>query len=241
MQHPVTAPPIPERVRTLAAGAAPTHVSVAGSVLPAAAVRGGVDAEGRPVLLVKPAELLYDLTDEIVVTVDLVATRAIDGVDRARGMLKVRGWAQPVPPERIRDTAIAISERCPDEDLFAAIESRGPRLLRVDAAQVVYLTGQESGVLDAEDYFTAAPDPLLDAAERILHHVNSSHRPQLVHAMTALLGTPVPNAWIWELDRYGTTIRTAPDHLLRLPWPTPATSPDELEHALASLMCPNRH
>ncbi|GAA0409414.1 hypothetical protein Acor_36570 [Acrocarpospora corrugata] len=237
MQHPVTAPPIPERVRTLAVGAAPTHVSVAGSALPATAVRGGVDAEGRPILLVKPDELLYGVTDEIVVTVDLVATRAIESVDRARGMLKVRGWIQPVPADEIRDAAISIAERCPDEDLFAAVESRGPRLLRVDVAQVVYLTGQESGVLDAEDYLAATPDPFLDAAERMLHHVNSAHRAQLVEAVAVLLGAPAPNAWLWELDRFGATVRTAPDNLIRLPWPAPVTSPTALEQALACLLC----
>ncbi|GIH27572.1 hypothetical protein Aph01nite_58820 [Acrocarpospora phusangensis] len=237
MQHPVTAAPIPERVRTLAAGAAPTHVSVPGSVLPASAVRGGVDAQGRPVLLVKPGEPLYDLADEIVVTVDLVATRTIDATDRARGMLKVRGWAQPVPGEDLRAAAIAIAERCPDEDLFAALESRGPRLIRVDVAQVVYLTGQESGVLDAEEYLAATPHPLLDAAERMLHHVNSAHRAQLVLAVAKLLGGPAPHAWLWELDRFGATVRTAPDHLIRLPWPDPVTSATELEQALACLVC----
>ncbi len=56
---------------------------------------------------------------------------------------------------------IAIAERCPDEDLFAAIENTRPRAeaLRVDVADVVYLTGTESGVLDSDDYLDAEPDP----------------------------------------------------------------------------------
>ncbi|WP_214110859.1 DUF2470 domain-containing protein [Acrocarpospora catenulata] len=237
MQHPVTAPPVPERVRTLAAGAAPTHVAPADPRHPTATARGGVDSSGRPVLLVKPGELLYEACGEPGVTVDLVATRAVGGVPRARGMLKVRGWVQPVPAGELRATAVAIAERCPDEDLFAAVEGWGPVLLRVDVATVIYLTGQESGVLDAEEYLDAAPDPFMDAAERMIHHVNSAHRPQLVHAVSTLLAEPAPDAHLWELDRYGATVRTHQDSYVRLPWPSPATSAATLEHSLAALIC----
>ncbi|GAB1817925.1 DUF2470 domain-containing protein [Herbidospora sp. RD11066] len=239
MTQPISAPPITERVRTLAATAAPTHVAVAGSELKALPARGGVDAQGRPVLLVKPDEVLYDCRDDIAVTVDLVATRNLGETERARGMLKIRGWAQAVPADEIRATAVAIAERCPDEDLFAAIENdvRAPKLLRIDVADVVYLTGTESGVLDSDDYLDAAPDPFLDQAERMLHHVNSSHRAQLVAAVEKLMGEPAPDAWLWELDRYGATVRAGRDRLVRLPWPTPAETPQALEHALACLVC----
>ncbi|MEU7876772.1 hypothetical protein [Microbispora bryophytorum] len=91
MRHPVTAAPTPERVRTLAALAAPTHVSVAGSDVPTAAARGGVDGAGRPVLLVKPGETLYAAPPETLVTIDLTASREVGGVDRPRAPLKVRG------------------------------------------------------------------------------------------------------------------------------------------------------
>lgn len=239
MTQPVSAPPITERVRTLAATSAPTHVAVAGSELKALPARGGVDAQGRPVLLVKPGEVLYSCRDDLAVTVDLVATRSLGETERARGMLKIRGWASTVPGHEARETAIAIAERCPDEDLFAVIENTGraPRLLRVDVADVVYLTGTESGVLDSDDYLDAAPDPLLDQAERMLHHVNSAHRAQLVTAVEKLTGDPAPDAWLWELDRYGATVRADPDRLVRLPWPSPAATPEALEHALACLVC----
>ncbi|GAA4189595.1 hypothetical protein [Microbispora amethystogenes] len=97
MRHPVTAPPVPERVRTLAALSAPTHVSVAGSDVPTAAARGGVDGRGRPVLLVRPGEVLYGAPAETLVTVDLSASREVGGVERPRALLKVRGWTRPVP------------------------------------------------------------------------------------------------------------------------------------------------
>ncbi|WP_062348836.1 DUF2470 domain-containing protein [Herbidospora yilanensis] len=239
MTQPVSAPPITERVRTLAATAAPTHVAVAGSELTALPARGGVDAQGRPVLLVKPDEVLYGCRDDLAVTVDLVATRSMGETERARGMLKIRGWAATVPGHEARRTAVAIAERCPDEDLFAVIENTGraPRLLRVDVADVVYLTGTESGILDSDDYLDAEPDPFLDLAERMLHHVNSAHRAQLVTAVEHLLGEPAPDAWLWELDRYGATVRAGCDRLVRMPWPSPAQTPEALEHALACLVC----
>ncbi|WP_067132307.1 DUF2470 domain-containing protein [Microtetraspora malaysiensis] len=266
--HPVEAPPIAERIRTLAAVAVPTHVSVAGAPLSGAA-RGGVDAAGRPVLLVKPGEDLYGIADEVVVTVDLVAIRDTGGRDRPRGLLKVQGWAQPVPDGEVRAAAVAIADRCPDDDLLAAVDAAeqrvpptpagapeppaappapgppiagpAPRLLRVDVAQVVYLTGQESGVLDAENYLDASPDPFLDPAERILRHVNEWHREQLALTIAHLLGEPVSaDVWLWELDRYGATVWSAPDRLIRLPWPSPAASAAEMEHALSCVMCPRQ-
>jgi hypothetical protein len=98
MQHPLTAPPVPERVRTLAATAAPTHAAVAGG-LPASAARGGVDAQGRPVPLVKPGEALYGTAAEAVVTVDLDAPRPVPACGRADGASDERGGGPDTPDE----------------------------------------------------------------------------------------------------------------------------------------------
>ncbi|MEO3807630.1 DUF2470 domain-containing protein [Sphaerisporangium sp. B11E5] len=238
----VTVPPISERVRGLALTAVPTHVSLDGT---AHAARGAVDETGRPLLLVRPGEPLHALAgqDEAVVTVDLTATRALAGIDHPRGLLKIQGWVQAVSPGDVRDAAVTIAARCPDESLFAAVENdpAGPRLFQVDVAQVIYLTGQESGMLDAEDYFGAGPDPLLEAAERMLAHVNDSHRDQLHGALNTLLGHPVRDAWLWELDRYGATVRSGIEDptLIRLPWPSPVSAPHALERAVAALLCPH--
>ncbi|WP_433360156.1 DUF2470 domain-containing protein [Streptosporangium sp. CA-115845] len=238
--QPVTAPPIPERVRTLAAGATPTHVSITGGTSPAMPTRGGVDGAGRPVLLVLPGDPLYGARDEPVVTVDLTSNRSLGEHELARGLLKVQGWAQAVPVAEARRTAVAIAERCPDEALFEVLEgTNGPRLLRVDVGRVIYLTGPESGVLDAEEYLGAAPDPLMGEAERMLHHVNGAHRRQLEAALGSLLAEPVPGAWLWELDRFGATVRCGVEDptLIRLPWPSPMTDAESLEHAVRCLLC----
>ncbi|MEU8040235.1 DUF2470 domain-containing protein [Streptosporangium sp. NPDC049078] len=239
--QPVTAPPIPERVRTLAATAAPTHVSVSGTNAPATPARGGVDGAGRPVLLVLPGDPLHDVRDEPVVTVDLTSTRSLGAHELSRGLLKVQGWAQAVPEAEARETAVAIAERCPDEALFETLEGMdGPRLIRVDVGRVIYLTGPESGLLDAEEYLGAAPDPLMDDAERMLHHINGSHRRQLEAALVSLLAAPVPEAWLWELDRFGATVRCGVDSdptLIRLPWPSPIGDAESLEHAVRCLLC----
>jgi hypothetical protein len=246
MRQPVAAPPAPERVRTLAATAVPTHVSLAGSALPAGPARGGVDGRGRPVLLVKPGETLHmlDGDDEAVVTVDLNCPRDLGGVAQPRGLLKVQGWARAVPEPETRQTAVAIAERCPDEDLFTVLERPGdpdaPRLLRLDVGFVVYLTAQDSGILDAEEYLDAEPDPFLEAAERLLHHVNNAHRAALRPVASRLLGRPVEEeVWLWELDRYGVTLRVAlaDPTLVRVPWPSPAANRHALEHSLHRVLC----
>ncbi|GAA3155142.1 hypothetical protein GCM10010466_52620 [Planomonospora alba] len=240
MQQPVTVPPVPERVRTLAATAAPTHVSLPGAARPAWCARGGVDHAGRPVLLVGPGDPLHGARDEPVVTVDLVASRSLGGVELPRGLLKVQGWAQAVPERELRATAVAIADRCPDEALFEVLEGAdGPRLLRVDVGQVIYLTGPESGVLDAEEYLGAAPDPLAAAAESMVRHVNGAHRDRLAAALGPLLDLPADDLWLWELDRFGATVRSGLDDptLIRLPWPAPAADAGSLEQALHCLLC----
>ncbi|GAA3804465.1 hypothetical protein GCM10022226_25440 [Sphaerisporangium flaviroseum] len=237
----VTVPPISERIRSLATACVPTHVSLDGS---AHAARGAVDDSGRPLLLVKPGEPLHAVADrdDVVVTVDLAATRTLGGVEHPRGLLKVHGWAQAVPAGEARDAAVAVAGRLPDEALFAAVEGdpAGPRLFRVDVGYVIYLTGQESGMLDAEEYLGAGPDPVLETAERILGHVNLAHRDQLSKVVQTLLGEPTPDVWLWELDRYGVTMRSGIEDptLIRMPWPSPVDGPQALEQALSCLLCP---
>ncbi|WP_214409087.1 DUF2470 domain-containing protein [Sphaerisporangium fuscum] len=236
----VTVPPISERIRSLAAACEPTHVSLDGS---AHAARGAVDGDGRPILLVKPGDPLHGLPagTDAVVTVDLAAGRMLGGVEHPRGLLKVHGWAQAVPPEQAREAAVAVAGRRADEALFAAVEGTpgGPRLFRVDVGYVIYLTGQESGMLDAEDYLGADPGPFPEAAERMLDHVNAAHRDGLRRAVESLTGGPAPEVWLWELDRYGATVRSgiADPVLLRIPWPSPAGDLEALERALSCLMC----
>ncbi|MEV0612623.1 DUF2470 domain-containing protein [Nonomuraea sp. NPDC050404] len=229
--------PIPERVRTLAATADVAKLSVDGAPSPA---RGGVDERGRPILLVRPGEALHGLRADAVVAVNLTAMRQLGTVTHPRGLIEVQGWAEAVPEPEARAAAVAVAAHSADESLFEALERFGrpdaPQLLRLDVGQVVYLTGQESGVLDADDYLGASPDPLTETAERVLEHVNSSHRPQLTAGVTRQLGEPAGDVWLWELDRYGATVRVD-ESLVRFPWPTPAQSSLCLETALRGLLC----
>ncbi|MGN9839827.1 DUF2470 domain-containing protein [Nonomuraea sp. H19] len=229
--------PIPERVRTLAATAGVAKLSIDGTPSPA---RGGVDERGRPVLLVLPGEALHGLRADAVLAVNLTAMRLLGEVTHPRGLIEVQGWAEAVPEEEARAAAVAVAAHCADESLFDALERFGerdaPRLLRVDVGQVVYLTGQESGLLDADDYLGAAPDPLSETAERVLAHVNESHRAQLTAGVSRQLGEAAGEVWLWELDRFGATVRVD-SSLVRFPWPSPAHSGLCLETALRGLLC----
>jgi hypothetical protein len=161
-------------------------------------------------------------------------------VGHPRGVLEVQGWALAVPEAEARAAAVAVAAHSADESLFEALERYGapdaPRLLRLDVGQVVYLTGQDSGVLDADDYLDAAPDPLAETAERVLAHVNAAHRAQLSAGVARQLGEEVGEAWLWELDRYGATVRVD-DQLVRFPWPVAAHDALHLESALRGLLC----
>ncbi|PZG13614.1 DUF2470 domain-containing protein [Nonomuraea aridisoli] len=229
--------PIPERVRTLAATAGVAKLTVDGAPSP---VRGGVDQRGRPVLLVLPGEPLHRVRDDAVAAVNLTAMRRLGPATHPRGLVEVQGWAEAVPEEEARSAAVTVAAHCPDEGLFEALERYGradaPRLLRMDVGQVVYLTGQESGMLDADEYLGAAPDPLTEVAERVLAHVNESHRVQLAAGVVRQLGEPAGEVWLWELDRLGATVRVD-ESLVRFPWPSAARSALCLETSLRSLLC----
>jgi len=229
--------PIPQRIRTLAATAGVARLSVDGAPCPA---RGGVDDRGRPVLLVHKGETLHGLRGDAVVAVNLTAMRRLGEMEHPRGLLEVQGWVQAVPSAEARSAAVVVAARDADEALFEALEEYGrpdaPQLLRLDVAQVVYLTGQESGVLDAEEYLDAEPDPLAETAERVLAHVNAAHRAQLANGVSRQLGRRPEEVWLWELDRFGATVR-ADGSLIRFPWPRPAYSGTGLETALNGLLC----
>lgn len=237
---PLAAPPLPERVRTLAATSRAAQLIVDGARSP---VRGTVDSRGRPVLLVRPGERLHGLRGDAVVSVNLTAMRWLGEVEHPRGLIEVQGWAEAVPEGEAREAAVAISAHTADEGLFEALERYGspdaPRLLRLDVGQVVYLTGEESGVLDADEYLEASPDPLSEVAEQVLAHVNGSHRPQLAAGVGRLLGRPAESVWLWELDRYGATVRLEDEDasLVRFPWPVPAGTGSCLETALRAILC----
>ncbi|WP_113702582.1 DUF2470 domain-containing protein [Nonomuraea lactucae] len=242
--------PMPERIRTLAATAGVARLSVDGTPSPA---RGGVDDRGRPVLLVRPGDALHGLRDDAVVAVNLTAMRRLGDVEHPRGLIEVQGWAQAVPAEEARRAAVAVAASSADEALFEALERYGerdaPRLLRLDVAQVAYLTGQESGLLDADDYLGADPHPLAETAERVLAHVNEAHRAQLADGVARRLGEDArpgsgepgsgrggDGVWLWELDRFGATVRVDTS-LIRFPWQVPARTGQCLETALRGLMC----
>ncbi|WP_084958608.1 DUF2470 domain-containing protein [Thermoactinospora rubra] len=230
-------PPIAERIRTLAMTASVTKVTLDGVPYPAT---GGVDAQGRPVVLARPGDPLHRVPEDAAVAVNLCAMRLLGTVEHPRGLLEAQGWLQAVPREQARDAALAVAARNADEALFEALERYGeaaaPRLLRLDVGQMVYLTGEESGVLDAEDYLDAEPDPLLETAERVLAHVNDTHRGQLAAGVSRLLGRRAGEVWLWELDRFGATVR-ADGSLVRVLWERPAESGLCLETALRGLLC----
>lgn len=239
---PMLAPPLPERVRTLAAVAVPTHVSCCGSARPATRIAGGVDRDGRPVLLAMPGHHLHGAPDGLQVTVDLIAHRKVGTVHRPRGMLKARGRLEPVPHRAARHAAVAVAEHYAEEALFEVLERpddpHAPRLLRLIPEQVTYLIGRESGTLDGDAYLAASPDPLIEPAERIIRHVNARHIAPLRCAVTRLAGPVKGEVWLWELDRFGATVRVGLDDpiLLRLPWPRPAATRLELELSLHQVL-----
>ncbi|PSK90547.1 hypothetical protein CLV63_12281 [Murinocardiopsis flavida] len=245
-------PPEVERIRSLATTATPTTVAMADDPSARFSVRGAVDHAGRVVLKIDTGHPLHELPwatlhecPDLAVSVDLSALRHVGQTPTVRARLWCEGWLSAVPPHERRAAALAVWERTPEEDLISAVDrdpgTDAPLLVRIAPTLVFYATYDTAGVIDGDLFRAARPDPLTDAAERLLGHANDCHRDELAAAARGVADVPDGSTWLWELDSRGATLWVAPysgSHpvLVRVPWSARAGDPHALRQALGDLL-----
>lgn len=209
-QPPVPEPAFAERARTLLHLGRVGSLSTLsrkcpgfpfGSLMPFA-----LDAEGRPILLISTMamhtqNLQQDARASLLVT---QAEAAGDPLGAARvtvvGNVSVVAKAEAEEPRRLYLERQPNSKYWVDFDDFA--------FFRMDVVDVYYVGGfGVMGWIAAADYSQAHADPLADAAEGILQHMNADHQDALILLARVHAGIEAQEAVMTSVDRLGFHVR----------------------------------
>jgi putative heme iron utilization protein len=203
----VPEPSLAERARTLASlgriASLSTHSRKFvgfpfGSVMPYA-----VDDFGRPVFLISSMamhtqNLRQDSRASLLVT---QTDASADPLGSAR--LTLLGTVTEVPAEKVRDLYLSRHENAKywqDYTDFA--------YFRLDVSGVYFIGGfGVMGWISAEDYRTASPDPLAEAAPGIIQHMNADHFDALRLIARRFAGESADEATMTAVDRLGFHLR----------------------------------
>ena len=217
-QHAYSGPPLPqlpeptfaERTRTLLSlAAAGTLSSVSrkhpgfpfGSLMPYA-----LDAAGRPIFLISnmamhTQNLKADPRSSLFVS---HTSQDSDPLGAARATLI--GNAQPVPEDALASAKEAYLALHPNSRYWVDFTDFG--FFRLEPLDVYYVGGfGVMGWVAADDYATAAPDPLAEAATGILAHMNADHVDSMIHLARAHAQIEATEATMTSIDRLGFYLR----------------------------------
>lgn len=95
------------------------------------------------------------------------------------------------------------------------------------------------GWIDAADLGAARPDPLADASDEIVAHMNEDHADALVAYAKAFAGIDATSARMLEVDRLGFRLRAEADGKTgeaRLAFAAPVATPDEARKAFVRMV-----
>ena len=242
LQPGVARPSHAERVRTLVNGAGSALLSTIARD-PAGYPFGSlvtflVDTDGSPWVLVSTmAEHTRNAQSDPRASL-LVTEQAPSGVDPlALGRVSLVGdlTAQAPTPE----LRTAFLERHPGARVYVDFPDFGWWKLDIRAIRYVGGFGRMSWV-EADEYSVAAPDPIAPFADGIVAHMNADHADSHVMLIHHVVGrTDVTSAVMTGVDRLGCDLDaqsprgTLP---LRLPFPAPVASADEVRATLVAML-----
>lgn len=242
LQPGVARPSHAERVRTLVHGAGSALLSTIARD-PAGYPFGSlvtflVDTDGSPWVLVSTmAEHTRNAQSDPRASL-LVTEQAPSGVDPlALGRVSLVGdLTAQTPTAELR---AAFLERHPGARVYVDFPDFGWWKLDVRAIRYVGGFGRMSWV-EADEYAVAAPDPIAPFADGIVAHMNADHADSHVTLIHHVVGrTDVTSAVMTGVDRLGCDLDaqsprgTLP---LRLPFPAPVASADEVRSTLVSML-----
>ena len=172
-----------------------------GSVMPY-----GADAQGRPVFLVSTMamhtqNLEADPSAALLVMQDPGAEDVLGA-----GRVTVLGKTERVPGDEraaVRELYLAAYPNAKywvDFDDFS--------FYRMDVVDLYFVGGfGVMGWVTADDYRTAQPDPLADAAKDIISHMNADHSDSMILLAKAHAGLEATEAQMTAVDRLGFQVR----------------------------------
>lgn len=172
-----------------------------GSVMPF-----GVDGEGRPLVLISrmamhTQNLEADPRASLLVMQD---PGAVDVLGAARVTLV--GDTKPLPETNLAEVREIYLRAYPNAKYWVDYDDFG--FYRMDVVDVYYVGGfGVMGWVTADDYARADPDPLADAAERIITHMNADHADSLALLARAHANLDGTEAQMTSVDRLGFHMR----------------------------------
>lgn len=240
------APPIPEptyaeRARTLA------YLGHTGSLATLSRKHPGhpfasimpyaLDEQGRPLLLISSMAMH---TQNLMADprASLLVAQPTSGDPLAAGRVTLMGEAHPVVDAELASARAAYLARHEKAGYWVDFGDFGFwRLEPLD----VYVVGGFAAMdwVTAEDYMRARPDPLADAAEGIMEHMNRDHADALLTYARFYAGEPAEEAAMTGVDRLGFKLRLRNGERLwsaRIPFPREVTTAGQSREVLIEML-----
>ncbi len=237
---PVPEPPFAERVRTLLhvarTGTLATHSRKQAGFPFASIMPYGLAADGRPTFLISTMAMH---------TQNLVAD------PRASLLVAQPGWSGD-PLAGARATLVGEVRRLEDagslRDEYLARHPNARNWVdfddfafhRMDVADLYYVAGFGAmGWVDAGEYGSAAPDPLVDVEDAIVSHMNADHADALVTYCQHYAGIAADSATMTSVDRMGFRVRAKTGERLqgvRINFPTEVRTSEDARKVLVGML-----
>jgi putative heme iron utilization protein len=217
-QHAYSGPPVPqlpepthaERTRTLLSLATTGTLSSLsrkhtgfpfGSLMPYA-----LDAAGRPIFLISNMAMHTQNLKADPRSSLFVSQASPDGDPLGAARATLVGNAQPVEESDLDSVREQYLARHPNSRYWVDFADFG--FFRLEVMDVYYVGGfGVMGWVAAEDYATAAPDPLAEVAPGILAHMNADHVDSMIKLARAHAQIEATEAAMTSIDRLGFHLR----------------------------------
>jgi len=204
-----------------------------GSVMPY-----GLDRSGRPTFLISTMAMhTQNVLDDDRASLLVTAAEAAEDPLGA-GRVTLMGRVRKTPEDERDAVRAAYLERYENASYW--VDFKDFAFFQMDLLDLYFVGGfGVMGWVAAEDYLAAAPDPLADAAEGILEHMNTDHVEALLLLARGLAGIEAENAKMTAVDRLGFHVRLETGERMqgvRIPFPREVGSAEETRSALVEMV-----
>lgn len=152
------------------------------------------------------------------------------------GRLTLMGRAEPVPPQSYDDAFARYLAALPQADKYKRTHDFG--LWRVELMQARWIGGFGKIFWMGPELFAESPsqDPLVEAADGIVAHMNEDHGDALVTYCEAFYGVRPTGARMVGIDRFGFDVEAEdPQRRFRFSFPA-SIGPEEARGAIVALL-----
>jgi heme oxygenase (biliverdin-IX-beta and delta-forming) len=198
-----------------------------------------LDEQGRPLMLVSTMAMhTQNLAADA--RASLLVTQATAGDPLAAGRVTIMGEARPVSAGERAEARTAYLARHANASYWVDFDDFG--FWRIEPTDVYFVGG--FGAMDwlsAAGYRDARPDPLAEAEEGILQHMNGDHADALLAYARAAGAADAEEATMLSVDRLGFRLRLRTGervHGLRVSFPHEVTSAAQCREVLIAMRRP---